>query len=276
MMSADVDERHSGAVSMNAKEDFPSTTFLARAKSLPPATRAIIDQTFSLALEIMIFKYQRKKESHQKKSRSRGRTASRSLNLKEKDVSNALAIADFHIGSKARFDVDSRADLRENFGSFPLQDALRYYDSFLLDKPIDDMLRRKVHFTENGKKFLYKEHSAEGHHVVAEENYVEARGRRLRWIPPLLRTTTEIYRECESFWETFLYVGTFLIALAPHVLGDGDKIVANYFMVVARRKRGKPIEFVTAYFMDTRSDLMKHLEKASPVYLLFNDQDKCK
>ena len=150
-----------------------------------------------------------------------------------------------------------------NFKDFPLEQAIRYYDEFLIKAEIKDVMGRKIIFNEKGKKSLYKEHTAKGLHVIALENYKESRGKRLSWIKPLLMTTREIYRQGELHWETVLYVGVFNIKTSSDT--PQEKINKNYFLIITRRKSGAPLEFVTAYYMESQLDLFKHLEKAMPL-----------
>lgn len=144
-----------------------------------------------------------------------------------------------------------------------LSDAIKYYDSFLIKGDIKDVMGRKIIFDDDGKGFLYKDHTQEGRHVRALENYVEARGKRLPWIKSALSFTREIYREVESYWEAFLYVGIFKIKIDKDTAYEKEE--RNHFLVVTRKQSGKPLRFVTAYYMSSEFDLFKHLEKAHPV-----------
>lgn len=253
------------------KDKFPSVTFKKFLSKFSNRTQKIIDNIFSLTLKILFFKYKRKVREYErtmilrKKKRRKRKYHTGPLYLKEKDISNAISVVDFHLNNNSKIIVESNSNLVENFGKFPLEDALKYYDEFLIGSTVMDVFNREIIFTNKGKRFLYKEKTAEGKHIQSPENYVKARGKRLSWIKPLLKKTREIYRETESSWETFLYTGIFLITLEKNT--PFERTVNNYFLIVTRKNRNKPIEFVTAYFMESQLELLKHLEKAKPLYI---------
>ena len=257
--------------SNSQREVFPSETFIRLYRRFSERTRDIIDEHFTLALKVLFFKYKRKVREYEttlllrKKKRRKRKYQEGPLLLKEKDIVNSIMLVNFHCNSRMEIDVHKNDDLTSNFGNFPLSDALRWYEEYLIKGNIQDVMARKIIFTENGKKFLYKEHTYDGAHVVSPENYVDARGRRLPWIRQLLRTTKEVYRQAEPSWETFLYVGVYKIIINKNTLYE--KTVDNYFLAVIRRKSGQPLEFITAYFMDSQQELFKHLEQAHPLTL---------
>ncbi len=247
----------------------PSDNFMRLFAQFSDRTRDAIDYYLTLTLEILSHKYTRKKSEYEETLRRRKNKKKINHNvallLKEKDISNAMILIDFHINSKTNINVNDLKELMMHFGKFPLEDATRWYDEYLVKSTIRDVMGRRIVFTENGKKFLYKEKSKEGKHIVAPENYAEPRGKRLFWIKYILPRTREIYRQVEPSWETFLYVGNFKIQIEKDT--QYESIVDNYFLIVTRRNAGKPLEFVTAYFMDKKSDLFKRLERARPLTL---------
>lgn len=192
------------------------------------------------------------------------------LLLKEKDVTNAIALVDFHLKTQEERSVNENEDLTKLFGTVSLETALKFYDEYLKKGNIKDVMGREVIFDDNGKLFLYKEHTEEGKHIALPENYVEARGKRLSWIKPVLSETRQIYKEMEAYWETFLYVGIFSIRINKGTIGES--IQNNHFLVVTRRERRKPLRFVTAYFMESQLELFKHLERTTPLSV---EQQEC-
>lgn len=262
---------------MPAKKRQPSDTFLRMYSQFSKRTQDIIDSLFSLALKVLFLKYKRKVREYEetllirKKKHRKRKYHSGPLFLKEKDTSNSISLVDFHLNNCSEIDVSSSQDLMANFGNFPLQDAIKYYEEFLMkDNNVKDIMGRRLIFNEDGKRFLYKEHTEEGKHIVAPENYVEARGKRLCWIKPLFNRTREIYRQTESFWEAFLYVGIFKVKIDSNTVFE--RIEPQYFLIITRRKSRQPLEFVTAYYMTSQLDLFKHLEQTRP---LFREQQEC-
>lgn len=250
-------------------EKYPSITFIRNLRLLSERTQAIVDNVFSLVLQVLFLKYKRKCREYEetlvirrKKGRKR-KFITGPLLLKEKDITGVISLVDFHIKTKREIEVKPNEDLSSLFGSLPLVDAVKYYDEFLVKGEIKDIMGRRIIFDEDGKSFLYKDHTQEGKHICALENYVEARGKRLPWVKLLLTSTREIYREAESYWETFLYVGIFKIRIDKDTIYEKEE--RNYFLVVIRKQSGKPMRFVTAYYMSSEFDLFKHLEKAHPL-----------
>lgn len=248
---------------------YPSATFIRNLRLLSERTQEIVDEIFSLVLQVLFFKYKRKCREYEetlviRKNKGRKRKFTTGpLLLKEKDITNTILLVDFNLRTRREMEVRPNEDLSSLFGELSLPDALKYYDAFLIKGDVKDIMGRKIIFDENGKSFLYKAHTPEGEHIIASDNYVEARGKRLSWIKPLLLFTREIYREVEASWETFLYVGVFKIKIDKDTAYEKEE--KNYFLVVTRRQSGKPLKFITAYYFDSQSDLFKHLEKAHPI-----------
>jgi len=257
-------------------EIYPSSTFIRNLRLFSERTQELTDRIFSLALQVLFLKYKRKREEYEttlairKRKGKKIKLITKPLLLKEKDISNAISLVDFHIKTMEEIDVKANEDLTKLFGTVSLETALKYYDEFLKKGSIKDAMGREVIFDENGKLFLYKEHTEEGRHIALPENYVEPRGRRLPWIKSVLSETRQIYKDVESYWETFLYVGIFNIKI--NVGTTFEEIQKNYFLVVTRKEKGKPLRFVTAYFMESQLDLFKHLERAYPVSV---EQQEC-
>jgi len=255
-------------------QDYPSQSFLRNLKLFSHSTQQKIDEILTLTLQLLFLKYKRKQEEYQTTLEIRKRKGKRInpgivLLLKDIDISRAFTLIDFHLRNMKVFDVESNKDLAKNFGSLPLDEAVKYYDYFLKGGDIKDAMGRKIVFQEDGKSFLYKEHTEEGRHVPLPENYSETRGKRLQWIDPVLKNTREIYRQEEKAWITYLYVGIFKIKIEQNTPFEKEQL--NHFLVVTRQEKGKPIRFVTAYYMDMRKDLLKHLESARP--LSIEEQD---
>lgn len=257
-------------------DKYPSLTYIRNLRLFSERTQELADKIFSMALQVLFLKYKRKRKEYEttllirKRKGKKVKLIANPLLLKEKDVSNAISLIDFHLRTVKEVDVGSNTDLTKLFGTVSLEVALKYYDEFLKKGDIQDVMGRKIVFDDNGKVFLYKEHTEEGRHVALPENYVEARGKRLSWIKPLLSTTREIYREVESYWETFLYVGIFKIRIDPD--NTYEKEEKNHFLIITRKERGKQLRFITAYFMESQIELFRHLEESHPVSI---EQQEC-
>lgn len=250
-------------------ERYPSATFKRNLGLFTDRTQELLDSIFSLVMQVLFFKYKRKKEEYEitlairKRKGKKIKLISNPLLLKEKDISSAISLVDFHLKTCREMDVSSNEDLTKLFGTVSLDVALKYYDEFLKKIAVKDVMGRIITFDDNGKLFLYKEHTEEGRHIAIPENYVEPRGKRLPWIRALLSNTREIYKEVETYWETFLYVGVFNIKIDYNSVSE--RIAKNRFLVVTRKEQGRSLRFVTAYYMESQQELFKHLEKASPV-----------
>jgi len=256
--------------------NFPSKTFLRNLGLLSERTQEYVDNTFSLVLQVLFLKHKRKQREYEetllirKRKNRKRKFITGPLLLKEKDVSSAIMLVDFHLNRINVFSVEARHDLYSLFGDFPLVEAERYYDTYLKNGHIKDVMGREIEFDDDGKRFLYKAHTADGEHVIAPENYVETRGKRLSWLKHLLEQTREIYRQVEQSWETFLYVGAFSIVVDKGLISE--KTVTDYFLVVTRKEKGRALRFVTAYPLTQQLELFKHIEKAYPLSL---DQQRC-
>ncbi len=257
-------------------ETYPSDTFIRNLRLFSERTQALADRIFSLSLQVLFLKYKRKRKEYEttleirKRKGKKKKLISNPLLLKEKDISNAISLVDFHLKTMEEIEVNAHEDLTKLFGTLSLEDATKFYDAYLKKGGIKDVMGREVVFDDNGKSCLYKEHTEEGRHIVSPENYVESRGKRLSWIKPVLTGTRQIYREVESYWETYLYIGIFNIKICTGTVSE--EIQKNYFLVVTRKKKGEPLRFVTAYFMESQLDLFAHLEKTSPVSV---EQQEC-
>jgi len=251
------------------KDKYPSSTYIRNLRLFTERTQELVDRILSLALQVLFLKYKRKRKEYEitleirKRKGKKKKLIVNPLLLKEKDISAAISLVDFHIKTMEEIEVNANEDLTKLFGTVSLDEAIKYYDEFLKKGCVKDVMGREIVFDDKGKIFLYKEHTEEGRHVVSPENYVEARGKRLSWIKPVLSRTKQIYKEIESYWEAYLYVGIFNIKISTGTMMED--IQKNHFLVVTRKEKGKPIHFVTAYFMESQLELFRHLERASPV-----------
>jgi hypothetical protein len=257
---------------MHMKNQYPSTVYIRNLHLFGERTQELADKIFSLTLQILFFKYKRKCEEYEttleirkRKGKKKKLVAANPLLLKEKDISNAISLVDFHLKAKEEISVNKNKDLMKLFSSVSLDTALKFYDEYLKKGVIKDRMGREIIFDDDGKAFLYKERTEKGRHVASAENYAESRGKRLSWIEPVLSSTRQIYKEIETYWQAYLYVGILNIQVKMGTIMEETH--KNHFLVVTRKEKGKPLRFVTAYFMESQSELFKHLEKTVPVSL---------
>lgn len=228
-------------------EKYPSSTFIRNLRLFSERTQELTDRIFSLALQVLFLKYKRKREEYEttlairKRKGKKIKLITNPLLLKEKDISNAISLVDFHLRTMEEIDVNANEDLTKLFGTVSLETALKYYDEFLKRGSIKDVMGREIIFDDNGKLSLYKEHTEEGKHIPSPENYVEARGKRLPWIKSVLSETRQIYKEVEAYWETFLYVGIFNIKINVGTMLE--EIQKNYFLVVTKKRKRQTFTF---------------------------------
>lgn len=109
---------------LNNMEKYPSITFIRNLRLLSEWTQAIVDEVFSLVLQVLFFKYKRKCREYEetllirkKKGRKR-KFITGPLLLKEKDITTAISLVDFHIITKREIEVKPNEDLSSLFGSF--------------------------------------------------------------------------------------------------------------------------------------------------------------
>jgi hypothetical protein len=177
--------------------------------------------------------------------------------LKMKEVSSALVLADL-INSQA-FHFDAVGELGENFGgAFSEDEALEYFEKKVMGT-VKDVHGRKIIIDEQSVNSLYKEKGS-GRHVVATENYEQARGKRLPWIRHALQKSSAIFVAEEkvggSFRRTLLYTGIVSIPL-------GQEAVTEYYIVPVREGQSD-LRMITAYSMAKRNRFLKTLSLTIP------------
>jgi len=177
--------------------------------------------------------------------------------LKMKQVSSALVLAET-LYSQA-FHFDAVGELGENFGGpFSEDKALEYFEKKVMGD-VFDIHGRKIVIDEQSMNSLYKE-AGTGKHIVATENYEQARGKRLPWIRNALQKSAAIYVSEEkvsgSFRRTFLYTGIASIPL-------GQEAETEYYVVPVREGKND-LRMTTAYSMTKRSRFVKMLALTIP------------
>ncbi len=181
--------------------------------------------------------------------------------LKRKEICWAVDVVRMHLDKGFVFDVTG--NLAENFGDFPYEQAVEYYDK-KVQSTVKDMHNREVLIDEEGLEFLFKDPITGKHdRDMKPQNYHEPRGKRLPWIRYIIQNSNEIYESYELHRQEniYYYIGKALVKTSNGL------VVPNYFMIVTYKKKGQKIIFKTAYHMDDKMELLKKICQAR-VYVL--------
>ena len=219
-----------------------------------PSVRAEIIGTFSLALKILLLRYNRKKKEWLGRAHP---GAQHPFTLKRDDISGAIQLVDFHI--RNTFETSLKGSPHIGITSLNEPDAVQYFKVDVIGT-VKDIYGREVVIEPEATKFLYKEPET-GKHIEHPHYFMPYRAKRLQWIRATIQRTHQIYEKRESSWTTFLYVGTFLVPYRDLLGNEEDR---NYFVVVCRKQSKKPIRFVTAYYCRYHQDLLRILEPCCP------------
>lgn len=176
--------------------------------------------------------------------------------LKPKEVRSALQLVAFHYDNTKEVDATLH-ELNAFLGKEPSEDdAFTYFEKTVMGR-VNDVYGREIVISEDGLKHLYKE-DVSGKHVIATDNFMPMRAKRLPWIRWTIQNTREIYKKRDNNWIVYGYVQTFRVPLKP-------SSVANYFLVIIRKKdRQAPLELVTSYHMEDHEDFLKRIEDFQP------------
>ena len=180
------------------------------------------------------------------------------FSLKESDVSGVIRLIDFHVNNHKT--IHNSYTVHVGIKHFDEGEALNFFDNYVIGS-VKDKYDRTIEINTEAMVFLYKERGT-GAHIVDPYNFSSWRAKRLRWIRPTLERTKEIYEKREKKWSTFLYVSQFEV---PYTDDSGvGQIDINHFMVVCRKKSGKPLKFITAYHCQNHQQLLKWIEASQP------------
>jgi len=180
--------------------------------------------------------------------------------LKMRDISSAIVVADFFHSQSYRF--EATGDLAGNFGSFNEAEALDYFRKRVMGT-VQDKFGRAVRIDEDGSKSLYKEDRTGGH-VVSPENYEEGRGKRLPWIRHTIQNSAAAYVSEETvagtFRRTFLHTAIVSIPLKL----QPQKPQVSYYVVIVREGKNAELRFVTAYSMFKLNEFLRIIARTEP------------
>ncbi|MFA6577775.1 MAG: hypothetical protein WCU88_01740 [Elusimicrobiota bacterium] len=192
--------------------------------------------------------------------------------LKPKGVRAALQLIAFHY-EKTR-DVDVRNDglnqllVGRDIGE---AEALDFYENKVMGKVLDKG-NREIIIDDDGMQYLYKD-SQSGKHVVDAANFQSIRAKRMPWIRWAIQNSVEVYfqeverKDGDQSWHTFGYLQSFMVPYRNRETG-AESFSRNYFFVIVRRKKkNAPLEFVTAYHFDDHESLLKRVAGFEPFYL---------
>lgn len=139
--------------------------------------------------------------------------------------------------------------------------ALNYCCNSIPEK-IKDKFGRVIELRNAVFESLYKDPDT-GRKVKVPENYRENRAKRLPWIVFALKNTTQIYEMNERDWITYFYTMPFTVHYRDDITTE-ERTKIDHYLVVAKKKAGIPIKFVTAYTPNSRLELLKKICNARP------------
>lgn len=177
--------------------------------------------------------------------------------LKMKEIAGALVLVEnFHSNA---FRFSAVGSLAGNFGKFPADKGVTYYDEKVMGGVVD-AYGRKIKIDEDGMGSMYKEKYT-GKHIIADENYEEVRGKRLPWIRHVLTHSRGVFEKEEriygSFRRTYLYTAIVSIPIEP-------KPQISYYLAVVQEVGNKDLKFLTAYSMFGLNKLWRAIATARP------------
>jgi hypothetical protein len=177
--------------------------------------------------------------------------------LKMSEISSALALVHFHHTNLYHF--DAVGDLAENFGTCDESKALKYYETKVMGTVVDQF-KRDISIDEEGMRTLYKERGS-GKHIIDTENYEQPRGKRLPWIPHVLRNSRSVYVVDERVFGKFRrsHVYTALASIPQNC-----QAIGSYFLVVVSEDGNKRLRFLTAYAVDNFNRFLTCIEPGRP------------
>lgn len=155
----------------------------------------------------------------------------------------------------------SNYELSQGFiWNFTESEALQFFKGCVVGN-CKDKLGQTVHIDyENGMRFMYKESTIEGKHIVAPENYVPARGKKVPWIRHTIIETKNIFKRISQAYLEVIYINKYNILLKNNEKAEG------YWIVVAKKRKKDtvgPLHFKTAFPIFEQTDLLRILERYS-------------
>ena len=214
---------------------FSNEDFLEVLKNHKTLDQHNIREIFYLASKLLLFRSEFTKKS-----------------LKRKEICQAVDLVRKHMDKGFAF--EAKGALKENFGDYDHSAAMDYYGKCVQGR-IKDFYGRDVLIDEEGIEFLFKDPQTGKHDKdMKPENYQPPRGRRLPWLRHVICNSDEVYEhfELQRQENIYYYVGKAIITLP-------DKVVPNYFLIVTYKKKGEPITFKTAYFLEDKIELFKKI-----------------
>jgi hypothetical protein len=167
--------------------------------------------------------------------------------LKIKDIINAVNLIAYHSLHRFNFKVEQNSGANFLGKNVAEAEACKYYNQQLVPGKITDVWGREFIFEPRGIRFLYKEKTNTGKHIIAPENYQPRRGKRLPWISYVIQNSREIYKHIER--EEYMYC-----AHASIPLTSAQK---NEHFVVLGRAENRKIRFITAYSIESELQFYK-------------------
>lgn len=218
-------------------------------------TRNALIETFIDAMKILHFRYKRKKKAIEARLLKKKKQTRKSYPLKRTDITEAVSLIDHCLTSL--YYIPPERDALKNFGKFPHDDAMRYWQEFV-EGEVTDTHGRNIVIDEQGLTFLFDGHDEN----LPSEKYLMSRGKRLPWIRETLKNTKGVYEHTEKAWTSYYYVSKHNVPFSEENGITQKK--PNYFFIVVRKESGKPLKFITAYHFENKMGFYKYLEPSHP------------
>ena len=180
--------------------------------------------------------------------------------LSRKAITNLVKLVDYHHVNDKEFIAEHA--LTQCFGSqFTEADALKFFERYVEGSVKDQLGREVVIDLEDGIRFMYKNYQTQAHEVKSEY-YLPYRGKRLPWIKHTIQNTRNIYATLDGSDIELMYISRYKL---PYLDEEGGEC---YWVVIVkkyRKDRVSPFKFKTAFPMFKYNELLKRLERYSPV-----------
>ncbi len=224
-----------------------------------------ISQIFYDVFKIAFYAVKRKEKGLKRQSQH-------TVTLGRREITKLVQLIDYHYVNDKEFRAEHA--LTQCFGSqFTEDDALRFFEQYV-EGLVEDKLGRSIRIDlEDGIRFMYKNYQTQTHEMKPEY-YLPYRGKRLPWIRHTLQNTRNIYAKIDGSELEIMY-------LCKYKLPNLDEEKAECYWVVIAKKYKKdrvaPFRFKTAFPMFKYNELLRRLERYSPITEFKNliALDKC-
>lgn len=180
--------------------------------------------------------------------------------LSRREITGLVKLVDYHHANDKEFVAEHA--LTQCFGSqFTEEDALKFFETYVEGHINDKFGREIVIDLEDGTRFMYKNYENQTHEIKSEY-YLPHRGKRLPWIKHTIQNSRNIYARIEGNDIEVMYICRYKL---PNLDEEGGEC---YWVVIAKKykkDRSSPFKFKTAFPMFKYNELLRRLERYSPI-----------